>query len=77
MASKEIADGQITASSEYNSDWNAAKARLDNEHVAWSSAVLDQHQWIQVSDKANSIYFYFLSSCFWATGKKKSPPESS
>ena len=51
MASNLITDGQITASSEHDSDRSAVKARLDNQPGAWASVVVDQNQWIQVRDE--------------------------
>ena len=53
MESRKITDGQITASTEYNSVHGATNGRLNfkaggGKTGAWSARTNDVHQWLQV-----------------------------
>ena len=53
MESRKITDGQITASTEYNTAYGATNGRLNfkaggGKSGAWSALRNDVHQWLQV-----------------------------
>ena len=60
MESKEIRDGQITASSQWRIGHGAANARLNfvsgpRRTGAWSAKTNDLNQWLQVNFKRSTI----------------------
>ena len=55
MESGEISSDQITASSQYNSNWSPERSRLNYQENGWTPSDDTVREWIQVSDAQNKI----------------------
>ena len=57
MESGAIADRQITASSQYNNDYRAAKGRLNNKGRpgSWAASRFDRNPWFQIDLENNMM----------------------
>lgn len=49
MESGEISSDQITASSQYNSNWSPERSRLNYQENGWTPSDDNMREWIQVS----------------------------
>lgn len=58
MESGEISSEQITASSQYNSNWSPERSRLNYQENGWTPSDDTVREWIQVSDWRSRVQFW-------------------
>lgn len=63
MESGAITSDQITASSQYNSNWSPERSRLNYKENGWTPSEDSSREWIQVRDSPGAAGLHVWHLC--------------